>query len=323
MLGIILKILVLLGWLLLFVTILLLSLLLLVAIYPISYRIWWEKNAEHMSVKAKASWLAGVLNVRFEYPAPGNVVVKLFGITVYDSGKAKEEPGKKKSKAKKTATVGTDAGHENSADGSDATRADIGDDTNVKQGEISSGCDVMRGDMNSGTDTERNDTDKTETVSAAFDADNDGGLKARICNTIEKIKTKVKQIIENIKNIRELAAYYIKILKEEDTNQLLSKIFTGSGKLLKCIRPRKIKGQILLGTGSPDTTGYAMAVYGILSPYLGQNLVLTPDFEDKVFKGRLFVKGRIIVGILLIHASKIALDRRFHLFLKKLKREVI
>ncbi len=307
MLGIILKILALLGWLLLFVIILLLSLLLLVAIYPISYRIWWEKNAEHMFVKAKASWLAGVLNVRFEYPSPGNVIVKLFGITVYDSGKARKEPVKKKEQAS----------------GSDATQADMGDGTNVKQGEINSGSEVMRGDMNSSTDTARNETDKTETVNDALDTPADGGLKARICNTIEKIKDKVKQIIEKIKNIRELAAYYINLLKEKDTTRLLSKIFTGSGKLLKSIRPRKIKGQILLGTGSPDTTGYAMAVYGILSPYLGQNLVLTPDFEDKVFKGRLFVKGRIIVGILLIHASKIALDRRLHSFLKKLKREVI
>ncbi len=301
MLGIILKILALLGWLLLFVIILLLSLLLLVAIYPISYRIWWEKNAEHMFVKAKASWLAGLFNVGFEYPTPGNVVVKFFGITVYDSGKAPKEPVKKKDNAKKIAEVGnTDAVHGNLADGSD----------------------MMRGDMNRSTETVRNDTDKM-TVNDALDAPADGGLKARIFNTIEKIKGKIKQIIEKIKNIRELATYYISLLKEEDTTRLLSKIFTGSGKLLKSIRPRKIKGKILLGTGSPDTTGYTMAVYGILSPYLGQNLVLTPNFEDKVLEGRLFVKGRIIVGLLLIHGGKIASDRRLHLFLKKLKREVI
>ena len=290
MLGIILKILALLGWLLLFVMILLLSLLLLVTIYPISYRIWWEKNADHMSVKAKASWLMGLLNARFEYPSPGNIVVKLFGVTVYDSGKAKEEPGKKKTKAKKAADVGK---------------------PNVAQEDISSD-----------TDTAEHDTNQTDEVNDAF-TNTDHGLKAHFCNIIEKIKDKIKQIIEKIINIRELATYYIKLLKEEDTNQILSKIFTGSGKLLKSIRPRKIKGQILLGTGSPDTTGYAMAVYGILFPYLGQNLVLTPDFEDKVLEGRLYVKGRIIVGILLFHGGKIALDRRLHLFIKKLKREVI
>lgn len=323
MLGIILKILALLGWLLLFVIILLLSLLLLVAIYPISYRIWWEKNAEHMFVKAKASWLVGFLNVRFEYPTPGNVVVKLSGITVYDSGKAPKEPATKKGKAKKIKDVETDAVHENSSGGSSTTQTDVVDESNVTQGDISGGSDVMQDDISSGADTARHDTDKTDADNDAFDAATDNGLKARICNAIEKIKTKVKQIIEKIKNIRELAAYYINLLKEEDTTRLLSKIFTGSGKLLKSIRPRKIKGQILLGTGSPDTTGYAMAVYGILSPYLGQNLVLTPDFEDNVFSGRLFVKGRIIVGILLIHGGKIALDRRLHLFLKKLKREVI
>ena len=170
MLGIILKILALLGWLLLFVIILLLSLLLLVAIYPISYRIWWEKNTEHMFVKAKASWLAGFLNVRFEYPSPGNVVVKLFGITVYDSGKAPKEPGKKKSKAKKTADVEkTNVVHGDSTNGSDVTQVDMG-----------AGSDKMQDDFSSGTDTKKPYTEKTGAVNDAFVADTDHGLKETI-----------------------------------------------------------------------------------------------------------------------------------------------
>lgn len=304
MLGIILKILAILGLLLLAVMILLLILFLLVMIYPVSYRLWWEKKVENMLVKAKASWLLGLLTVCFEYPTPGTVIVKLLGFTVFDSGKPMKET--KKAKTAKTDPQST------------ATKT--------------------RSDSQSTAPEAKTDQQSTaEAKDHAPDAPNDvpdpqgdtpsddsfPGIIDRIRKMIENILNKIRQIRDKIKNIRQLAEYYLKLLKEEDTTQLFSKVLTGSGKIIKTIRPRKIKGQILLGTGSPDTTGYAMAVYGILSPYLGQNLVLTPDFEEKVLEGQLFVKGRIIVGILLFNGLKVALDRRLHSFIKKLKREVI
>lgn len=311
MLGILFKIFAILGLLVLAVVILLLIILLLVMIYPVSYRLWWEKSAENMLVKAKASWLLGLLKVNFEYPSPGTVIVKLLGFTVFDSGKeAKPAHKAKKSEKGKPATD-----KDNKTDSMVAK--DVGDDSMVvKEADISTEQpnDSMEQASVGQTDGYHSDT---------ADSNINNGFVARIRNLIHTIKEKIRQIFVKIKNTRELAEYYLNLLKEEDTLLLFSKILTGSGKIIKSIRPKKIKGQLLLGTGSPDTTGYAMAVYGILSPYLGQNLVLTPDFEDKVFTGRLYVKGRIITGILLIHGLKIALDRRLHSFIKKLKREVI
>ncbi len=297
MLGIILKILAILGWFLLFVVILLLVLLLLAAVYPISYRLWWEKNADNMLVKAKASWLLGLLRVCFEYPEPGSVIVKLLGFTVFDSVKSPKEQDEKKAVSAPKAKT---------------------DDNSKYAGRTPKTQDTS--DVDSDPQSTINQTDAgTETT----DDDSAPGIITRIRNIIENITAKIRQICDKIKNISELAEYYLKLLKEEDTVKLFSRIFTGSGNILKSIRPRKIKGHILLGTGLPDTTGYAMAVYGILSPYLGQNLLLTPDFEEKVLEGRLYIKGRIIIGVLLVNGLKVALDRRLRSFIKKIKREVI
>ena len=65
-----------------------------------------------------------------------------------------------------------------------------------------------------------------------------------------------------------------------------------------------------------------MAVYGMLSPYLGQNLTVTSDFEEKVLEGQLSMKGRIILAVLVYHGLRAILDRRLHYFIKKMKREV-
>lgn len=321
MLGILLIILAILGLLVLAVVILLLIILLLVMIYPVSYRLWWEKSAENMLVKAKASWLLGLLKVNFEYPSPGTVIVKLLGFTVFDSGK-EVKPARKAKKAEKGKPA-TDKD-----DKTDSMKAkDVGDDSMTATDAGDGSMKAKDADISAGQPDDSMEQAYTGQADGCHsdkaDSNDNNGFVARIRNLIHTIKEKIRQIFEKIKNIRELAEYYLNLIKEEDTSLLFSKILTGSGKIIKSIRPRKIKGQLLLGTGSPDTTGYAMAVYGILSPYLGQNLVLTPDFEDKVFTGRLYVKGRIIAGILLIHGLKIALDRRLHSFIKKLKREVI
>lgn len=286
MLGIFLKILAILGWLLLAMVILLLIILLLVMIYPVNYRLWWEKCAENMLVKVKVSWLLGLLKLSFEYPSWGTVIVKLLGFTMFDSAKASKKPIAPKTADPQTPTDSS--------------------------GQVSKN--------NNGRSAETHVPPPAKTVSRA-EEESKPGIIERIRIIVEKLFNKLRQINDKIKNILESAEYYLNLLKEEDTRALFFNVLLRSGKILKCIRPRKIQGQILLGTGSPDTTGYAMAVYGILSPYLGQNLVLTPDFEEKVLEGQLLVKGRITVGILLINGLKVAFDRRLRSFVKKMKRE--
>ena len=59
----------------------------------------------------------------------------------------------------------------------------------------------------------------------------------------------------------------------------------------------------------------------MLSPYLGKNISVTPDFENAVLRGELFVRGRITVVMLLFHSAHVLFDRRLHGFVKQLKME--
>ena len=92
-------------------------------------------------------------------------------------------------------------------------------------------------------------------------------------------------------------------------------------KILKSLRPRKLQADVSVGTGSPDTTGYIMAVAGMLYPTYGKHINIVPDFENTIFEGRIYLKGRITIFILLVHGLAVYLDKDLHKLLKKLKRE--
>ena len=93
------------------------------------------------------------------------------------------------------------------------------------------------------------------------------------------------------------------------------------GKILKSIRPRKMEGNLLFGTGSPDTTGYVLGVYGMLSPFVGNMFLLTPDFEDKVLKGRVYIAGHIMLVKILWQGILLVLDKKLWHFMSKVKKE--
>ena len=73
-------------------------------------------------------------------------------------------------------------------------------------------------------------------------------------------------------------------------------------------------------TFEPDTTGYALGIYGMLSPQLGPYVSVTPDFTQAILQGEADVSGHITAFVLTVNALKLFFDKKLHLFLKKLKR---
>ena len=91
------------------------------------------------------------------------------------------------------------------------------------------------------------------------------------------------------------------------------------GKILKNIRPRHIRANVLFGTGTPDTTGYVFGIYCMLLPVLGKRVCLTPDFNQAILEGNMDVSGHITLCTLTWNALKLLLDKKLKLFIKKMK----
>lgn len=301
MLSIVLKILSLFGILLLYLSGVAVLLVLLVLFFPVSYRLKGRKESEKKTVSARGSWLFGFLRIRFDYPEPGRILVKVLPFTVFDSGK------KAGSKTKNDSLEqATDAARKANADASSE--------------------DSQAGKDDKGQNNAKQDCAPSENTAAgseSSDASDEGDAgnvsDSSILKKIKKIKYTIRGIYDKIKNIWKNISYYIGLLQEEETQRLFSHVIFRAGKILRNIRPRRIRGQVLFGTGSPDTTGYAYGVYGMLSPFLGNNLFVTPDFTRAVLEGDINISGHITVFTILWNVLKVLLDKKLRRFIKKIK----
>lgn len=288
--GVILHILSIIGLILLALLGLVLLLLLLILFCPITYRAKGKKDTERLEIAAGANWLFGILRVRYAYPDPGNVTVRVLWKTLFDSGAVKKEKENGK----------TDSGEQ---EGSKLKPEDTEEQAaEAPQGETSQDPLQLQ-----------QEAVKDEQVRE------EGKGFARLFSKIQKIKYTILKICDKIKEIWANISYYTGLLQEENTARLWKHVKLRLGKILKSVRPRHIRAEITFGTGAPDTTGYAYGVYCMFSPALGGDICVTPDFDQAILEGTVAISGHITVFICLWNALKLLLDKKLHLFLKKLK----
>lgn len=292
MLHVILQILGFIGIVLLCILGLLLLLVLLVLFVPIRYRAKGIKEGELIRAEAKATYLLHLISVKFTYEKEMQLVARIFGIKVYDFAKKRaQEAASDAQRAKET------------AEGEKAAQAKPTPEPTAEP------------KTDSIQDATEDSADKP--AKESFFAK----IKSKILGIIEKIKYTITSICDKIKNINETVSYYKHVFEDKENKALLKRVWERLCKVLKSIRPRKLKAELLVGTGAPDTTGYLCALYGMLSPTLGKHVEFTADFEEKVLEGRFFAKGRITIFTILVQALKVFFDKQLQIFIRQLKRE--
>lgn len=326
MLHVILQILAVIGIILLCILGLVLLLLALILFVPIRYRINGKRFGEDMELAVKATYLLHMLTVKFDYPEPASIIVRLFGIKLYDSKQKKEEenaeqiaePAKSTSDVKKTEESVTKA-EDNTGKTSDLTESDKAvepaDAGNAADRTGNENASEQSADAQSSS---QSDTEETETL------EEKRTLKEKIQYTFRSICDKIKNIIQKIKDIFANISYYKEVLLKIENQRMYVRVKKRLFKVLKSIRPRTIKANVRLGTGSPDTTAYIYGIYGMLQPVFGKNVKyinIDLDFDEAVYEGTIFLKGKITIFTIAVQAIKILLDKQVQIFIKQLKRE--
>lgn len=277
-------------------TALLLTLLLL--FWPVAYRVTGEKGQEGLRVTARADWLFGIFRVRYAYPEPGTLTMKLLWKNLIK----KKPGGKQDGGAPEGENAGKDAHGGAPADAAEDGGAD-------KDGKGGAPADAAE---DGGTDT-------AGTAAGGGTEEEAAAPFPRFLEKILKIKYTILKIYDKIKEVWANISYYTGLLQEEDTALLWGHVKRRLGKILKNIRPRHIEADVIFGTGAPDTTGMAYGAYSMLSPMLGRGVCVTPDFGRAVLEGNIDVRGHITLYTLTWNALRLLLDRKLQLFIKKMK----
>ena len=345
MLGILLKILSIIG---ISLVVILLVLLLIVAIIlfsPITYRLQGEKDAgESFWGKVKATYLFGMIRIKYAYPDPGKLVIKLLCFTLYDTSKPKNKKKKKRKEKKKQASETTvnESGTVPEYD-TKIIEIDTGISDKTESADVLEEKEIVTKEF--GEDQEKateklDDPEKNADMDEGKDmfVDNNDkvSIKDKIKRFFEKIRTfenKLRNFIHNTKNKTEKIkqkisktyheiSFYKELATGKEGTAFLEHVKKRVIKILKVVRPRKYRVKMTFGADSPDITGYVVAGYSMIYPRIRKpnKFELETDFTQSVFEGTFDIKGHFMLFTIVINGLMLLLDRNFKSLRHKLKR---
>lgn len=125
-------------------------------------------------------------------------------------------------------------------------------------------------------------------------------------NKLKRVGNKLLKFKDAINNPDNIAAF--RIFKERII------------KILKHLRPKTVKLDMLIGTGDPCNTGILFGGIGFVMTMWPGRYKIYPDFNNKTIQGNAYIKGRAMLGVLAYHVFKLMFDKDFvHIWKKETK----
>jgi hypothetical protein len=162
-----------------------------------------------------------------------------------------------------------------------------------------------------------------ESIEADGDEKERKTLKEKILYTRQKIYDKINEIIRKIKHI--LANYhkYMGIIQSKEFKDIFNLCKKSMFRMIRMVKPRKVKIKGTIGLNSPDQTGYVCAAVGVISPFYKKQIHITPDFERFILNGSVLVKGRAYGIVFMLIGIKFLVNKNLRKLIKMIRKEVV
>lgn len=312
--------------------------MLAVFLWPFSYRIKAQKDANDFHAAARILWLLGLVTAHVIYDGKARLVVKVIGIPVY---KVPIWPAEEKEAAVPERADADKALSETDADSSEKTmpdgtneNADVLSDDYVSEGEYFQ--DSME-DSEMLTDEEI-DREIEEALADTSEEDAFDRLPfgKKIKAFIHKIKEFILKLREKCYNIQgsvedfinkskkkyKEIKYYYKLIRHPSVKPALLKLWKATKSLLRHIRPRRLKADIEFGTGDPASTMKVYGYYCMIYPFYGKQIRVEPDMENKFLRFDAKLSGRFQLFRFIWMGWSLFADRNVRKLIRLIRREV-
>lgn len=277
-----------------------LFLLLAILFIPIRYKAEASYEKEELRASAKIYWFLSIVHVIIYYEENANYVIRIFGIPVYNDLKVQKRKQKRQKKTKKNVTNKVNKNNE--------------PDNSVKNRTINEQLPKESISAESLTKT-------AEIEECRFLIQKIKELLQKIILAFQNIKYTIEKIYDKIKNICNNIKYYYELFQSKKAKNAYGLCKKQIKELWKNIRPKKYQLFLHIGNEDPAFTGQIMAVYGMLYPFYTNHVTILPDFEENIIEGKVYVKGRITVFIVIKVMWCIYFDKNLRRFLSLLKKE--
>jgi hypothetical protein len=146
-----------------------------------------------------------------------------------------------------------------------------------------------------------------------------------ISNLIKKcynIKDSFVQFKRNVRRYYKLIKHYYKIIKMPCVKGTLKRLKEAFFKLLKLLKPSKARLNLHLGFDDPSTTAKVYSYYCMLIPFIGRYVTYNADFDNVIYEGDGYVKGKVVVFPYLWLTFRLFLYKDVRQFIRIIIREV-
>ena len=297
MLTIILGILKIIGIIFLFFIVLIILLLSLILFVPIRYSFKAEYNQQAVG-EFYIHWLLSLISIKGNYKESFYYIVRVFGLKIVDSRKEKKVVSKnKKTKQNKKMDFGDSLDKDREVDISQELETEI-PSIHLEESKA-----------------EDSFSDKQKSFFLAK-------VWIKIKETIWNIRFKFKAICVRIKKFKGKIRYYLDILEEDNTKEALQLSKNQLLRILKHIKPQKLKIYVEYGDDSVEQTARVMALWGMMYPIFLDHIIVIPFFEENKLYVKAYLKGRITLFVFVCVMIRIYFNKNIRVLLEQLKREV-
>lgn len=261
-------------------------LLLILLIFPICYQIEGDFDGKSPKAQIKVSWAVIFLRAKAFYEEELNFGIRIFGIPVYDSRKEHwsvfgEHKEKDKKKHKKKHKKRPDSKKKQNNKKNNKKRVEKKKSTYPSEDVFDFTWDEKSEDKISESKIE-----KTTNKEKEF-------FGKRIVNFLKKCYNRCKNFITKISKITNKMEMIGDLFEDEDIIEAVKRIKRYGVNGVKLLLPQKLNAKITFGFEDPYYTGKVLGWTAALIPIYGDHIDITPDFEKRILKGELKIKGRI------------------------------
>ena len=261
-------------------------LLLILLIFPICYQIEGDFDGKSPKAQIKVSWAVIFLRAKAFYEEELNFGIRIFGIPIYDSrkehwsvfGEHKEKDKKKDKKKHKKRP--------------DSKKKQNNNKTNKKRVEKKKSTYPSEDVFDLTWDEKSEDKISESKIEKTTDKEKEFFGK-RIVNFLKKCYNRCKNFITKISKITNKMEMIGDLFEDEDIIEAVKRIKRYGVNGVKLLLPQKLNAKITFGFEDPYYTGKVLGWTAALIPIYGDHIDITPDFEKRILKGELKIKGRI------------------------------
>lgn len=311
------------GIVILTILLVLLLLLILVLFVPIRYKAYAKKDSE-VYAKAEASWLFHILHFSFYYDKSGiGQRLRIFGIPIdkikefvyrfKSIFKFKKSKNKKSKKSKKMELSGNVNYESDKLDSFEDNRSGVvgklptietEQSERKKQDVLNSKDNIPEKEISQKVVINKKNKKRKLDLKKYYNI-----IKNKLKNFINKIKAAFKKFIMICKNIKDKISDIKSLLQDERNKKAFTVCKEQLIVALKHMKPQKYRINLKFGTGDPALTGQIIGILGMLMPLYKKNGHFVPDFENVVFEGDIYLRGRVTLAKVLLIAWKLYRDK--------------